>query len=362
MMSINLLSSPAKAALPNIRGSFSEIAKSDGTISKIITLVKAIILFPINLIKDAAYHVARPFQKTIVPSFKDRFIMALSVATERTKEFVGKNKSTIAKISFAALAIGGAYVGYNSRSIKTVEPTSWWTYAGIGVGILASLAAITHCFKNRTTSLPTRRRTLMGFNSERLPPFPSNRLMREGQLIAPDAPPFAGFHRGPTSFSTIKGYAEAASRAEEDFNSAVGPAAGQAFGDQSSTPQFQAFQRTLMDDQETSDEDEYLGGDQFLRTQSQTSTPDFSGDEGDDNLLENFNNPSQAQAQAQNPQVTQSTSELQVSDDESGSEEDTDIQQPKRRLSGSSHASTPQNSSDTLKAVESVQTAWNMFA
>ncbi len=148
-MQISLFNRPtAPTNLPNMRGSFSEISQSEGTISKVVALVKAILLLPINFIKDVAHHVARPFKKAAAPTFKDRLIVALNIAkenvkeaAERTKEFVGENKKKIAKVSVATTAVALSYVAYR-YAFRAPTPTgySWATIIGGGATALGAVA------------------------------------------------------------------------------------------------------------------------------------------------------------------------------------------------------------------------------
>ena len=201
-MSINLFNIRTEATLPNIRASFSEISQSKGTVSKIITLMKAVILFPINLIKDAAYHVARPLKKVSDPSFNDRVVVALNIAkknvkeaTKKTKEFISSNKFTIAKISFAALALGGAYAGYKYYSISE-KPTRWWPYA-LGASALVGLGYYKYFSKPKYSYIKPKNFSSTDngdhLSSSFLPPPPPPRRRRY---------PSAGRNFNPTTFQS----------------------------------------------------------------------------------------------------------------------------------------------------------------
>ncbi len=161
-MLINLLSQNSKPVnFPNTRGTFSEISQSNRTISKIVTLVKAIVLFPINLVKDVAYHVTRPFKKAAEPSLKDRVITALNIVkqksetlAEKTREFANKNKETIVRVSLAALALGGAYTGYSYVMPSEPEPINKWIIAGgVVTSLILGFSAYKSCF-NRSAVKP----------------------------------------------------------------------------------------------------------------------------------------------------------------------------------------------------------------
>jgi len=184
---IDLLSRNSKLAnFPNIHGSFSEISQSNRTISKIITLVKFIVLFPINLVKDTAYHVARPFRKDASEvSFKNRIIAALSIVKQGTKtsaekirEFANKNKKTLVKLSTASLALGGSYAGYSYlMQLKPAPINKLIIAGGVSVSFLLACCIYKCCSsKNAKTDsvgpkkAPTRSPSSEGEKMTPIPP------------------------------------------------------------------------------------------------------------------------------------------------------------------------------------------------
>ena len=167
-MQINLFNrQSAPANFPNIRGSFSEISESEGTVSKVVALVKAMILLPINFIKDVAYHVAKPFKKAAESTFKDKVFVALNIAkenvkeaAERTKEFIGENKEKIAKGSVAAtVATAIGYVAY--QKLKPEPVTNWWKYATYAAYVVSGVAVIGGAKKVGPTAALRKAKALM---------------------------------------------------------------------------------------------------------------------------------------------------------------------------------------------------------